>query len=294
MFVLYSLMLECTTWICGLCCEFGLEAFLPAQVPFCSQRRSASISIVERKSSQKASANTIEMARSMYSDSDSESAEQSIGLTNSTFSSKPLSYTEALEAYDSLLTESDLIFLGSPGLHDVKSRRFTRKEIQLIANVRMKMKQKFDKRLKRETEAKRTKHAKEVAAEDLLLAGKTMKSKRAAFQSSSDSRLLQDIWIQILEKLCDEVGPKGNRKGSSVARDLCNVSCVNKELYSASWSAFEYICTLCYSMDSRKKICTLSHIHAGSFEQGGRQSASHLRSWILESLWYQETVQKHR
>ena len=166
-----------------------------------------------------------------------------------------LSYAEAIAAYGSRLDRKDFEVLGRPCLSDIETRRFTRKELQCMADTYL-IRRKFEEDKKKETTTQLAQEkireesalaAHNKAAEELLHGGRTMKKIKATFKPYSDSKLPQDIWIKILKMLCDGVGgiEPGTwwkqRRVSDAARDLSNVSRVNKELYSASMLAFQHL-----------------------------------------------------
>ena len=89
------------------------------------------------------------------------------------------------------------------------------------------------------------KEAHQARQRGFMAAGQKLKSKTAAFQPSSDSHLNQDVWITILKLLCDDIEFDGVRGASVVARDLCNVRTVNKELYRFSMPALQHLNAVC-------------------------------------------------
>ena len=147
------------------------------------------------------------------------------------------------------LVAGDLQYLGLPASEKPWDRKYESADLKYIAAK----KKAFQETCKTEGEAKKA--AKEVAktkekekehqASMNLLKQWQKKSKLTDLKPQSDSKLPVDIWIKILKMMSSDIELNGVRGPSVIARDLSNVSRVNKELYIASLPAFQHLSTLC-------------------------------------------------
>ena len=166
-----------------------------------------------------------------------------------------LSYTEALEQFHPI-HDRDLQFLGRPCLNDIENRQYARSELACIAEI----KRRYAEDVAKETEVRKLEAAAAVKAKkkadqarqkEFMAAGQNLKSKIAAFRPSSDCHLPEDVWITILKLLCNDIEFDGVKGPSVIARDLCNVRSVNKELYRASAPALQHLNTICSSIKNK-------------------------------------------
>ena len=165
-----------------------------------------------------------------------------------TITKKPeITYAAALKDYD--LLDGDLRYLGLPASEIRMNRKY---DISELENAAAKKKA-WAESCKKEKEAKKAaeravqlkKRDSERQAAERKLSQWQKKSKLEDLKPQSDSKLPADIWIRILETLSSDIEPEGVRGPSVIARDLCNVSRVNKELYLASLPAFQHLGHLC-------------------------------------------------
>ena len=146
------------------------------------------------------------------------------------------SYAEALAKYE--FEDKDLLYLGSPVMKDVKSRKYMESELERMADIKKRWKEKM---AREEVAAEAdTKRRETVAGEEFYRIGQNRERKEKSWTPGCDS-----LWVQILMLVCDDFEEDGVRGASVIARDLCNASCVSKELYIASIPAFQHLSTLC-------------------------------------------------
>ena len=157
-----------------------------------------------------------------------------------------ITYGTALAQYD--LVDVDLRYLGLPASETLTHRKYDISELEYAAAK----KKAWAENCKKEKEAKkaaeravqkRKRDSSQIAEE--MLSRWQKKGKLEDLKPQSDSKLPADIWIKILETLSSDIEPEGVRGPSVIARDLCNVSRVNKELYIASLPAFQRLGHLC-------------------------------------------------
>ena len=174
-----------------------------------------------------------------------------------------ISYTEALSEFR-CLHKDDLQFLGTPCLEDVRRRHYTREELKTMAGIIERYAEGVEKETEvRDSEAAAAVNAKKKADQEFLESGRRLKRLRDSFKPSSDCKLPHDVWITILKLLCDDIEFDGVRGLSVVARDLCNMRSVNKELYSVSMPAFQHLNELCSSITDK---FTKGSLHAYNYK----------------------------
>ena len=80
----------------------------------------------------------------------------------------------------------------------------------------------------------------------------------SAPQYHSGTVLPLEVLEKILKYLCNDLEPLGVRAWSVIARDIMNASMACKELYTASWAAFQHLGKLCshivYSADEEELL----------------------------------------
>ena len=160
------------------------------------------------------------------------------------------------------LVAGDLQYLGLPASEKPWDRKYDTEELKYIAAK----KKAFEKNCKIEGEAKKAaeESAKIKEREQEQQAGVNFlkkwqeKRKLTDLKPQSDSKLPADIWIKILKLMSTDLELNGVRGPSVIARDLCNVSRVNKELYIASLPAFEHLSSLCKPIQTEIQLETRS------------------------------------
>ena len=193
-----------------------------------------------------------------------------------------MTFAEASKEYG--LRASDLRYFGRPAREIIYNRKFEKDDLEYIALK----KKSFQSDYKNEGAAKKqaVKAAKvkqrddenQSALEILKLWQK--KSKTANFKPQSDSGLPLDIWSKIMKLLCDDVEIKGVRGPSVIARELCNLSMVNKELYSATLPAFQHLSTLC-----RPIQCLLPISSSYTTDESDLEEMEDTRVRVEDRLW---------
>ena len=167
--------------------------------------------------------------------------------TQTTTRKPDISYATAQEKYG--LVDRDLQYLGLPACARPYYRKYDISELEYISAKKKAWAE--SRKIEKEAEraAKEAKSIKEREAErqagEASISHWQEKSKLDNLKPQSDSKLPADIWRKILEMLSSDIELEGVRGPSVIARDLCNVSRVNKELYIASLPAFQHLGSLC-------------------------------------------------
>ena len=175
-----------------------------------------------------------------------------------------ITFAAAQEKYG--LAAADLQLFGLPACEKVCDRKFDSEELEYIAaKKKAHLKNcKIEERAQKAAEliAKiRPKQIEHQAGLDLLEKW-PKKGILTDLKPTSDSKLPADIWMKISKTIAEDFERIGVRGPSVVARDLCNLSRVNKELYIASSSAFQHLSSLCEPIHSsitltQANLCTL-------------------------------------
>ena len=190
----------------------------------------------------------------------------------------------------------DLTSLGRPASKPIRERKYDRKQVRYLASLKQSFKtdlrkEKQAQRLEKKKQAQRSdelskyfqklqlkkKEADELASQTLFQNGQKMKNRETA--PKTDAGLIYDVWYKIMEWLCHDIEPNGIRAASVIARDLVNMSVVNKELFTISKSAFKFLSTLCVPIS--KSVSCLAQRFPRQRKHQSHQSSVEPE----ESLW---------
>ena len=184
------------------------------------------------------------------------------------------------------LDEKDLQWLGRPAMCSIHSRRYDPDQVKHIAALKKQQmkylaarRKEFQKAELREQKKQKTaaekfratyraeklaREIKEKAARrelaqknEKLCKKVTIRQKAKATPGQkrrSESRLPHDIWCKILDSLCENVELEGVRAPSVIARELCTISMVSKELHAASLSALQHLSSKCRTIKESAAI----------------------------------------